>query len=132
MVKLGQSECWTPQCPGLPSSVLLCLGVLLPTVPCAILLCHFCPVHRLDVACVAMETECQPEELCYTGTGHRSGLEPLSAQGCLPRVLCGLQHPVSYRGSNYTMSSTCCSWDLCNRNQSQTPGLEQLLRMPYP
>ncbi|MBN3315814.1 SACA4 protein, partial [Atractosteus spatula] len=94
--------------------VLLCLWLLLPKLSCTTLLCHFCPPHRLEDPCNATETECQPEERCYTGIGSYGGLEQLSAQGCVFKELCGLERPLPFRGVNYTMRHACCSWGLCN------------------
>ncbi|KAJ8269104.1 hypothetical protein COCON_G00117110 [Conger conger] len=94
--------------------VLLGACLLLPALHCENLLCYYCPLLSTSRACDLVLTECPPQELCVTGRGHYGGRVALSTRGCMSERDCGLEHTILYRGTNFTMTYSCCDWHYCN------------------
>ncbi|KAJ8381747.1 hypothetical protein SKAU_G00025250 [Synaphobranchus kaupii] len=95
-------------------SVVLCVCLFLPALHCENLLCYYCPLLPKSKACRLVLAECPPQELCFTASGRYGGRIALSARGCMSEQDCRLEHTILYKGSNFTMSYSCCDWHYCN------------------
>ncbi|KAG5845892.1 hypothetical protein ANANG_G00144000 [Anguilla anguilla] len=94
--------------------VVLCACLYLPVLHCENLLCYYCPLLSKDRECSFVLAECPPQELCFTASGSYGGRVALSARGCMSQQDCLSEHTVPHKGTNFTMSYSCCDWHYCN------------------
>ncbi|KAJ8391096.1 hypothetical protein AAFF_G00097170 [Aldrovandia affinis] len=94
--------------------VVLCACLLLPALRCENLLCYHCHPQPNGEVCRPVLSECRPQEVCVTATGRNGGRVVLSVRACLAKHECRLEHVISYKGTNITVSYSCCDWNYCN------------------
>ncbi|XP_019712504.1 protein Bouncer [Hippocampus comes] len=87
---------------------------LVPYTLCGNLRCLYRPILEKEYEFQPIVTECPRGEVCYKAEGRYGNYSALSASGCMPRRVCGLQHDLSYQGVVYTMSYSCCDRPYCN------------------
>ncbi|XP_018602791.1 protein Bouncer [Scleropages formosus] len=95
-------------------AILLCTCLLFPGLVCENLLCLYCPLQMKNKFCRTVHSMCPPEELCFRAKGYYAGDLGLTASGCMTKQQCTMKHLVSYKGTNFTMTYTCCNWNFCN------------------
>lgn len=93
---------------------LLWLYLLLPSLLCNNLLCYFSPLLQKEVSFKFIATECPPGQVCFLADGRYGNHSALSGRGCMAREACSQTHSISYRGSNFVMSYSCCDSPYCN------------------
>ncbi|KAL4656727.1 prostate and testis expressed protein 3-like [Arapaima gigas] len=95
-------------------ALLLSIGLLFRGLPCENLLCYYCPLQVKNEICRMVQSKCPPQELCFKAKGWHNGYIGLTTSGCATRQQCTTEHHFRYRGTNFTMTYTCCDWNLCN------------------
>ncbi|KAM7045448.1 sperm acrosome membrane-associated protein 4-like [Molossus nigricans] len=59
---------------------------------------------------------CGNDEEFFMGQGTVPGLGSVFNKACMQFTLCGSLEPVTYQGITYSLISTCCYGQLCNRD----------------
>lgn len=113
----------------LASGLLALTALVLPAPSQDTLLCYFCPLLEKKDPCVNMTSPCRPSQRCSSSRGHYGLVHVLSAQGCMDAELCGSSEMVSFKGSQFNVSHTCCCKDKCNTPPKTGPNMELLLGM---
>ncbi|KAM3596760.1 uncharacterized protein V6R79_020198 [Siganus canaliculatus] len=83
--------------------------------------CYKCKVGLWDV-CFTTKTTCSSGEQCYSGVGKAVGAIDIKTKGCLAVANCNQTKEVNFPSNSttvYTLTKTCCDYDLCNA----APGL---------
>ena len=94
--------------------LLLLLGLALPLGTTGTKNCMFCELTD-SLSCPGIPMNCGNDEDCFTGQGTAPGLGPITNKGCVRSSSCGREEPVTYQGVTYSLISTCCYGNLCNR-----------------
>ncbi|TNN00284.1 hypothetical protein fugu_011530 [Takifugu bimaculatus] len=84
--------------------------------------------HKTD-SCVNTTSRCPPTQRCSSSRGHYGLVHVLSAQGCMDVALCGSYEILSFKGTDFNVSHTCCCKDKCNTPPKTGPNMELLLGM---
>ncbi|XP_027983511.2 sperm acrosome membrane-associated protein 4-like [Eptesicus fuscus] len=93
---------------------LLLLVMALPQVMTGAKECIFCDLtDSLD--CNGIPMTCGEDEECFMGEGTAPGLSSIINKGCIETTSCGNEEAVTYQGVTYSLISTCCDGELCNR-----------------
>lgn len=93
---------------------LLLLVMALPQVMPDAKECIFCDLtDALD--CTGIPMTCGDDEECFEGEGTAPGLSNIINKGCIETTSCGNEEAVTYQGVTYSLISTCCDGELCNR-----------------
>ncbi|TWW75920.1 hypothetical protein D4764_13G0005820 [Takifugu flavidus] len=113
----------------LTSGLLAVTTLLLPALSQDTLLCYFCPLQHKTDSCVNTTSRCPPTQRCSSSRGHYGLVHVLSAQGCMDVALCGSYEILSFKGTDFNVSHTCCCKDKCNTPPKTGPNMELLLGM---
>ncbi|XP_039987894.1 protein Bouncer isoform X2 [Xiphias gladius] len=92
----------------------LWFSLLLPSLLCDHLLCHYSPILANDDTFELIVTECPPDELCFKADGRYGNHSALSARGCMAEKDCSQVRNISLKGTVYIMTYACCDRPYCN------------------
>ncbi|XP_005871655.1 PREDICTED: sperm acrosome membrane-associated protein 4-like [Myotis brandtii] len=93
---------------------LLLLVVALPQLATGAKECVFCDLTDSS-DCAGIPMTCGDDEECFIGEGTAPGLSNVINKGCMETTSCGNEEAVTYQGATYSLISTCCDGELCNR-----------------
>ncbi|XP_006776105.1 PREDICTED: sperm acrosome membrane-associated protein 4-like [Myotis davidii] len=93
---------------------LLLLVMALPPVMTGAKKCIFCDLTNSS-DCTGIPMTCGDNEECFMGEGTTPSLSPVINKGCMETTSCGNEETVTYQGITYSLISTCCNGELCNR-----------------
>lgn len=103
---------------------------LVMALPCSTIVtksCMFCELTDSQ-NCPGILMSCGDDEECFTGQGSAPGLGSITNKGCVRSSYCGREEPVTYQGVTYSLISTCCYGELCNR--ARDPADSRMVKTP--